>query len=423
MKKNCFIVNFLLFSLSIFGQLMITGKHLNLKKDSVKVIIFDSISSNTSIEYNGTNVRFYKYQDINTNNYSTALYQPDEATGYIIEEDGVAVDTIWVIDYKNYIPVFHSLQAENTPNYQCQSLNVLVDATLPDLNYKLPSGSTYTLEREMKFSYQTLKWSETWNKIDVDTTIVFPKTVINIDAPLCDTYFTFFQDQYATQLGLELTPFISSLYKAVAVKSKLTSILTTREELNEAERPSTATQISGSAPMEIQFLSNANEPVARFYNWSIYNGPEMIINRTDKDHRYTFDQFGTYTVKLNVSNEYCTYSDSITITVSESRLEVPNVFTPNGDEYNEEFRVAFKSIIKFDCWIYSRWGRLVYHWNDPTKGWDGKINGREATPGPYFYVIKAYGSDYDPNSKPDKITKRRIGEWVLKGDINLLRGR
>ncbi len=149
----------------------------------------------------------------------------------------------------------------------------------------------------------------------------------------------------------------------------------------------------------------------------------MIINRTDKDHRYTFTEAGVYNVKLMVSNDVaCSYSDSVTITVSESRIEAPNVFTPNGDGLNDQFRVAFKSIIKFDCWVYNRWGRLVYHWSDPTKGWDGKIGGKDAVPGPYFYVIKAYGSDYDPKSEPNKQTKKRVGEYFLKGDINLLRG-
>lgn len=421
MKKNFLIVCFLVFTFGLFAQLKITGKHLTLIKDSVKVIVFDSISADTRIEYTGTNIRFYKFQDINTSIYNTTgISEPDEATGYIVEEDGLQVDTIWVIDYHNYIPIFHSLEAEDKPDDQCTNLNVIVTATIPDLKYKTPTGTIYTLPREFEFKYKTLKWDETWSTVNVDTIITFPKSLISIEAPLCDTYFSL-SDQYATELELGIEPFTSPLYKAVAVKSNLISVLTTRNEINEDERPSTASQQSGSAPLEIQFLSNANEPIAKYYNWSIYKGSEMVINRSDKDHRYTFEEHGTYTVKLIVTNEYCTDSSSITITVSESKLEVPNVFTPNGDGTNDEFRVAYKSIVKFDCWVYNRWGRLVFHWTDPTKGWDGRINGKKATPGPYFYVIKAFGSDFDANSVPDKTTKKRVGEWVLKGDINLLR--
>ncbi|MDD3321294.1 MAG: gliding motility-associated C-terminal domain-containing protein [Paludibacter sp.] len=424
MKKNLLTVCFLFFTIGIFAQLKVSGNYLTLKKDSVKVIIFDSISSNSSIEYSGTNVRFYEYQDINTNKYSTALYQLDDAKGYIIEEDGISVDTIWVIDYQKYIHAFNSIEAEFNPTDQCENLNVSFN--LNPLTYKTPSATPHYLPRNFKVRYQTLTWSDSWSTINMDTTITltYPVTSISFPAPLCDTYYTIVEDNIASELGLENVTFTGlNKYSAVAIKTNLTSVVTTRAETNEAERPSTASQISGSAPMEIQFLSHANEPVAKYYNWSIYKSSEMIINRTDKDLRYTFDVYGTYTVKLVVTNEYCSYTDSIIITVSESKLEVPNVFTPNGDEYNDEFRVAFKSIIKFDCWVYSRWGRLVFHWTDPTKGWDGKINGKEATPGPYFYVIKAYGSDYDVNSEPNKVTKKRVGEWVLKGDINLLRGR
>ena len=113
-------------------------------------------------------------------------------------------------------------------------------------------------------------------------------------------------------------------------------------------------------------------------------------------------------VKVTVSNDKtCSYSDSITVTVSTSSIQAPNVFTPNGDGYNDEFRVAYKSILTFHCWVYNRWGRLVYEWTDPMKGWDGNINGKEASPGPYYYVIKATGNDGK--------------KYKLKGDINLLR--
>ncbi len=226
--------------------------------------------------------------------------------------------------------------------------------------------------------------------------------------PLCDTYFTISGDQFAADLGIEPYEFKTPLYNAVAIKCNPASIVTIREQKNEAERPSMASQVSGSAPLEMLFLANANEPVAQFYNWEIFKENALLISRKDKEHRYTFTEAGTYTVKINVSNLYCENSGVLTVTVTESALYVPNVFTPNGDDYNDEFRVAFKSLIQFECWVFNRWGRKVFYWNDPTKGWDGTINGKPASPGAYFYVIKAKGSDGI--------------EYKRKGDINLLRG-
>jgi gliding motility-associated-like protein len=143
-------------------------------------------------------------------------------------------------------------------------------------------------------------------------------------------------------------------------------------------------------------------------------------------------------VVLQVSNEYCTL-DSVTfeLKISDSFLEVPNTFTPNGDGSNDEFRVVYKSIKEFHCWVYNRWGKLVYKWDDPAKGWDGTINGRPAAVGAYYYVIRALGTDAEqgyissikyrkeqkegntpPNSGPD-VTY--MGVYQLSGDINLLR--
>ena len=65
---------------------------------------------------------------------------------------------------------------------------------------------------------------------------------------------------------------------------------------------------------------------------------------------------------------------------------------------------------------------------DPAKGWDGTINGRPATPGAYYYVIRALGTDAEADymSKPSyskKLKKQElpIGVYQLSGDINLLR--
>jgi len=110
---------------------------------------------------------------------------------------------------------------------------------------------------------------------------------------------------------------------------------------------------------------------------------------------------------LVASNANCEFTDSVSIKVVESKIEVPRVFTPNGDGINDEFRVAYQSIVKFRCWVFNRWQKQLYYWTDPQKGWDGNINGNPARPGAYFYVIEAEGSDGE--------------KYNLKGNINLLR--
>lgn len=191
----------------------------------------------------------------------------------------------------------------------------------------------------------------------------------------------------------------------IKISCKITTIATAREEKNENQRPNEKS-IDGSAPLEIQFFSNPVGEVTNFL-WQIYRDGALVETRTDRDHRYTFENSGKYRVSLQVNNATETASDSINITVSESQLNAPNVFTPNGDGYNDEFRVAYVSISEFQATILNRWGRVVYSWSNPQQGWDGNINGKPAAEGTYFYVITAKGAD-------SKVYK-------LKGHINLLR--
>ena len=390
------------------------------------VFVFNGITASTEITYqgNGTAINWYKFSNPTASISNQNFISPENATGYTLDVDG-KLTRIWVIDYQKYLPTLTSIEPENNPTSQCQELKLFINANVPSISYTTYSGVNHIIPREFSINYQTLKWNDaktSWLPLDTISPIVLPATQKTIPTPYCNTIFKLKGDQFASDLNISPDTVSSSLYITNAVICKATSVVTIRDAKNEAEHPSQATQLTGSAPLDIQFLSNANEPVAQFYNWTIYKGTDLIINRKDKDHRYSFTDAGTFKVKVTASNGTCSYSDSLTVTVSISQIQVPNVFTPNGDGFNDEFRVAYKSIVKFQCWVYNRWGRQVYYWTDPTKGWDGKINGVDAKPGAYFYVIKAYGSDYDPNSKPNPTTHERTGEKIRKGDINLLRG-
>jgi len=76
-----------------------------------------------------------------------------------------------------------------------------------------------------------------------------------------------------------------------------------------------------------------------------------------------------------------------------SEIEVPNIFSPNGDGVNDFFQVKAQTLKEFHGVITNRWGRKVFEWTDwetYEAGWDGNINGgSKAAPGVYYYSIKA----------------------------------
>jgi gliding motility-associated-like protein len=67
---------------------------------------------------------------------------------------------------------------------------------------------------------------------------------------------------------------------------------------------------------------------------------------------------------------------------------VPNVFTPNGDGYNDIFEYENQEQWEFETQIFSRWGNLVFE-NKSSENWDGFYKNEKVSPGVYFYVIKA----------------------------------
>jgi gliding motility-associated-like protein len=134
---------------------------------------------------------------------------------------------------------------------------------------------------------------------------------------------------------------------------------------------------------------------------------------TDNNPVYEYERTGKYLVKLvtikinpTTGNCYDTLEFKLGefIDVDTSLIEAPNVFTPNGDGKNDVFAVKTQSLKSMTIQIYNRWGGLVHSWNySNIRGrdytyqhavWDGRVNGgRLASPGVYFYTIRAVGRD------------------------------
>ncbi len=71
--------------------------------------------------------------------------------------------------------------------------------------------------------------------------------------------------------------------------------------------------------------------------------------------------------------------------------EIPNVFTPNGDDVND-FLVAKTSglVEKIDFSLFNRNGLLLFHTEEPRINWDGTYKGKIVSPGVYFYQCDVF---------------------------------
>ncbi|MCX6254956.1 MAG: gliding motility-associated C-terminal domain-containing protein [Bacteroidia bacterium] len=164
----------------------------------------------------------------------------------------------------------------------------------------------------------------------------------------------------------------------------------------------------GEAPLEVVFTDKSIRGFK--YKWEFGDGKDSISELKNPEPHIYYKP-GEYSVKLTIESELQHCIDSMRfdkIVVDPSKLEIPNVFTPDGDGLNDNFMVESKSLRLISVEVFSRSGMKVYSFYGEGenlrewKGWDGNINASsiKASPGVYFYIIRAYGwDDVDYNSK------------------------
>ncbi|MEM9920319.1 MAG: gliding motility-associated C-terminal domain-containing protein, partial [Bacteroidota bacterium] len=107
------------------------------------------------------------------------------------------------------------------------------------------------------------------------------------------------------------------------------------------------------------------------------------------------DTTTTYSVIVTDPETGCTDTAQTTVEIlvacPPELVNMPNIFTPNGDGVNDILRIvaspAIETIKSFQ--IYDRWGALVFATNDINAGWDGRLRGVPAHAGVYVYLIEA----------------------------------
>ena len=185
-----------------------------------------------------------------------------------------------------------------------------------------------------------------------------------------------------------------------------------------------ATSYSGSAPFIATFSSGTEhaEGWSSYYEWRFYFSGDSLhyLIRYEEQTSYTFNKAGTNTVQLyavftqggdtiSYTADYWKEVTPLTITISESKLEMPNAFSPNNDGKNDIYKAKanYQSIIDFHAYIFNRWGQKLYEWKDIDGGWDGTFHGKPVKQGVYFVLVDAKGADGK--------------NYHIKRDVNLFR--
>jgi gliding motility-associated-like protein len=257
-------------------------------------------------------------------------------------------------------------------NRTCDYVALNGEAAIDTFYYKNPlNGSAVRLPNKVKFLWS----SEPVSIIPFPDLEIDPQTFI---PPLVDvTYKLEVTDSFGCMSES------SFFYESIHVKADFS-----------------ADPLKGEAPLEVSFTDKSVR--GSVYRWEFGDGKDSISELKDPEpHIYYVP--GEYSVKLTIESDlHCI--DSLTsekIIVEPSELDIPNVFTPNDDGLNDRFMVQKKSLKFLSVEIFSRSGKMVYIFSGEGEalsnweGWDGKVNksSADASPGVYYYIIRAIGWD------------------------------
>lgn len=343
-------------------------------------------------------------------NYTLESFEGD--MGYIIY-DGEKCTYFWIINYMSHPFKINSIIPSEESN--CDATVLKVDGSAEPIHYFTINGRQETLGRDITVDYNSLIWNESQSQYEFEnitaTLASFNESISLTPPTYCATTFTISGDRFLEewQIGESLE---SALIQPESV-NVMTEAIQSSDDTDTSNRIENDVEgLGGSAPCEIDFNAYVTDAVIH-YEWQMATDEEfenITYRINEQNMSYTFTEEGVTYVRFIGSNNdgSCeAFGDAYTVSIGASELLIPNAFSPNEDGVNDEWKVSYRSLIDFDCWIFDRNGHQIIHLDSPDKGWDGKKSGKYVKPGVYYYVIKATGADGKKYKK--------------SGDINIIR--
>lgn len=143
---------------------------------------------------------------------------------------------------------------------------------------------------------------------------------------------------------------------------------------------------------QVHLFNNSSSDVTN-YQWTIDQGTPAIANSEDLLTSLPEGVAGNYGVSLIVTNAGgCVDSiHQVIQVISDVILYAPNTFTPDGDEFNQNWRIFIDGIdrAQFSLFIFNRWGEMIWENHDPDGSWDGTYAGQLVPEGQYIWTIEA----------------------------------
>lgn len=153
--------------------------------------------------------------------------------------------------------------------------------------------------------------------------------------------------------------------------------------------------IPGNSPIDVGSVEIIRRPL----NGTVVVNPDGTVTYTPYN-----GSIGEDTFEYRVADKRGkTSTATVTINVTARDLHIPNVFTPNGDGYNDVFEIiGYENYDRINLIVINRWGNEVFRMAKYDNRWDGQ----GLNEGTYYYIIEAIKGNNKRVFKGDVLIKR-----------------
>jgi len=126
------------------------------------------------------------------------------------------------------------------------------------------------------------------------------------------------------------------------------------------------------------------------WEWKFGNGKTSNV----QDPSTIYFENGTFPVVQYVYDNLGCYDSTIVwVTIDNVTQEIskliPNIISPNGDGYNDVWKLTFIQLLYPDATveIFNNWGQQIFSSQGYLEPWDGTYEGKDVPDGNYYYII------------------------------------
>jgi gliding motility-associated-like protein len=319
--------------------------------------------------------------------YNVTINQSSQTIETIVACDSALVQGNWF--FSSQVFVFNNLNVQgcdssHTTTLAINNSNVIIDNITACDNYTWIDGINYTTSNNAaSFTLQ--------NTTGCDSLLNLNLTILPSSSEIIDLSFCPYELPVTLPSGLVIDGsqniYTDSLLNGNSCDSIISYDVIVSDEFNIS--PNYIVAQSGDS---VAFTVN-NENNDMYFSYISSNGDNCEAY-CQSYFVYPNSTVNNYYFTIVDSINGCVFEDTLRIDLSYySELNVPNIFTPNGDGQNDIYYCYGKDIIQYQLEIFDRWGGRMFISNDLNYGWDGIFNNFAVESGIYVAIIRATGID------------------------------